>query len=217
MAHPNSKRARAAKAKRREARSASSASDPATQARRVERDRRRVQAQAQRQRQATIVRLRTYAAAGGLAALVLVGGWLAFRPGSEIEGVERPANRGAGHISDAAYADSAPTSGAHASQAPRCGVYPTPLPLELAVHGLEHGTVVLWYDQSDPNLGVELVITMARWDSHVIVSPSEDLDAPVVATAWNRRMRFSEVSSEVEEFVDVYRNRGPENIGCPIA
>jgi hypothetical protein len=84
------------------------------------------------------------------------------------------------------------------------------------VHALEHGTVVLWYDINKPDLGSELASLMANWESHVIVSPSSELDAPIVATAWNRRTQFSEVSTDVDAFIDTYRNRGPEKVPCDI-
>ena len=139
-----------------------------------------------------------------------------FGPSAELADVERPPDSGRGHVEAASYQDGSPTSGAHSAAAPRCGAYSSPLPRDLAVHGLEHGTVVLWYDTTNPNLGSELSALMATWGSHVIVSPSSELDAPIVATAWNRRMRFSEVSVEVEEFIDTYRNRGPEKVACDI-
>ena len=85
------------------------------------------------------------------------------------------------------------------------------------MHALEHGTVVLWYDINNPDLGSALAALMTNWDSHVIVSPSSELDAPIVATAWNRRMQFSEVSADVDAFIDTYRYRGPENVPCDIA
>jgi hypothetical protein len=150
-------------------------------------------------------------------AAVLFGGWLMFRPGPELAGVERPSDDGRGHVETATYRTGSPTSGAHNAGAPRCGAYSSPLAKDLAVHGLEHGTVVLWYDIANPNLGSELSSLMSGWESHVSVSPSSELDAPIVATAWNRSMRFSDVSPEVDAFIDTYRNRGPERVPCDIA
>jgi len=40
--------------------------------------------------------------------------------------------------------------------------------------------------------------------------PHPDIDAPVVATAWNRRKSFDQPGGDVREFVDTYRRRGPE-------
>ncbi|MFQ5557232.1 MAG: DUF3105 domain-containing protein, partial [Acidimicrobiales bacterium] len=101
-------------------------------------------------------------------------------------------------------------------RSPPCGVYSTPLDPSLAVHALEHETVVLWYDPARPEIGAELAALVGRWDSPVIVSPSDRIDEPIVATAWNRRKGYDEVTAEVEEFVDIYRRRGPENVPCEV-
>ncbi len=140
--------------------------------------------------------------------------WNELRPGPELAGVERPSYDGRGHRSGVSYASSTPTSGAHDSRSPSCGIYPTPLAPSQAVHALEHGVVVLWYDPSRPELLGDLADVANGWGSHVIVSPSDGLGAPVVATAWNRLKAYPDVVTEVEEFVETYRRRGPENVSC---
>jgi len=140
--------------------------------------------------------------------------WSEVRPATELAGVEHPADDGGGHRSGMTYASSTPTSGAHIAQSPLCRTYPTPLDLSLAVHALEHGVVVLWYDVARPELADALMEVADRWDSHVIVSPSAGLDDPVVATAWNRLKAYPGVVPEVGDFIDAYRNRGPETVDC---
>lgn len=216
MPHPNSKRAKAAKAKRKIARAEVDKSAPDYKEHLVQSEQRQADKLLQRRRKAAAKKRRTYSTYA-IAALVVIGGsWLLFRPGPELVGVERPQNDGRGHVANASFGDSTPTSGAHSASAPACGTYPSPLSLDLAVHALEHGTVVLWFDQASPNLASELEDVMAEWDSHVIVSPSADLEAPVVATAWNRRLEFSEAGQGVADFVDTYRKRGPESVRCDI-
>ncbi len=215
MPHPQSRKARAAKAKRKEERS--KPKDDHDAEKHAERERRRAEGRAARRHQERLGRLRLYGIVGALVAAVVIGGWLMFRPGPELAGVESPPSDGRGHLEGATYQTGSPTSGAHNAGAPRCGAYPSPLPKDLAVHSLEHGTVVLWYDISNPALGSELSLLMAGWESHVIVTPSSELDAPIVATAWNRRMRFNEVTAEVGAFIDAYRNRGPERVPCNIS
>jgi hypothetical protein len=82
------------------------------------------------------------------------------------------------------------------------------------VHALEHGAVVVWYrgDMAE-ELEEPLLDMLGRWDSHVIVSPNDDLDAPIVATAWNRLKEYTR-PADVVEFVETYRGRGPEDIPC---
>lgn len=215
MPHPNSKRAKAAKSKRVESRRATTADD-----RRVRSERRAAQ---QERRDITHLRRRraarawTVLAVGGL--LVIAGFvgyvlWGELRPGPELAGVERPPNEGRGHVTGARYASETPTSGPHSTQAPRCGTYTQPLDPSLAVHALEHGAVVLWYDSARPALAEDLTQSASEWDSHVIISPSNNLDDAVVATAWNRQKSYDEVTPEVTEFIDTYRQRGPEQVDC---
>jgi hypothetical protein len=215
--HPQSRQAKIAKAKRKQARTQSNANHPGNGPKQHEREQRRAEARAARRRKDRLGRLRSVGIVGVPVAVLLFGGWLMFGPSAELAGVERPPADGRGHVDAASYRDGSPTSGAHSGAAPGCNVYSSPLPKDLAVHGLEHGTVVLWYDINNPDLGSELSSLMANWESHVIVSPSSELDAPIVATAWNRRMQFSEVSADVDAFIETYRNRGPEKVPCDIA
>lgn len=216
MSHPKSRRAKAAKARRKTERAAVDKTAPEYKAHIAQSEQKQIDKQLQRQRKAAAKRTKTYVAVAVAVLLVVGVGWLLFRPGPELVGVERPSNDGRGHVSNASYADSTPTSGAHSASAPNCGTYPSPLDLDLAVHALEHGTVVLWFDQTNPALADELEDATTQWDSHVLITPSANLDAPVVATAWNRRMQFAEVDQGVTDFVDTYRKRGPESVRCDI-
>ena len=85
-----------------------------------------------------------------------------------------------------------PVGGPHNPRWLACDVYDEPVPLEAAVHSLEHGAV--WFAH-EPELArdeVERLEELAgRNREYVLVSPVEGLDAPVVAVAWG-------VSLEVE-------------------
>jgi hypothetical protein len=211
--HPNSKRAKAARAKRQRDKSDAPSSTEARVRDLSERETRRSNEAARKRRRSMARRIRTVASTSLVVVALLVGGWFVFRPGAELDGVERPRNEGRGHVDNAVFTSSTPTSGEHSSRAPTCGVYQRPLELELAVHALEHGTVVLWYDEDQPELAEGLIAATRRWDSHVIISPSSDLAAPIVATAWRRQMSYNS-SADVAEFVETYRNRGPERVSC---
>lgn len=145
------------------------------------------------------------------------GAWYLLGPDPEVAGVERLRSAGRDHVpaNQASYDAPAPTSGPHPASAPSCGPTSTPLDLGLAVHALEHGAVVVWYQ---PELGEELrqplLEILREWDSHWILSPNPDIDDPVVATAWNRRKVFDGAGDGVLEFVDTYRGRGPERVAC---
>lgn len=188
----------------------------AAEAKRERRFERQRRAAAARRREAVRRRIRRTAMA--VVAIVAVGAALVilFRPDPEVEGVVKPPNRGGGHTTGATYDTATPTSGRHNPSAPSCGLYGQSLPLDLAVHALEHGTVVVWHE---PGLDDDLLDAAAgvlrEWDSHWILGPNPGIDEPFVATAWNRRMSFDEPDATFREFVDTYRNRGPERVDCP--
>lgn len=173
----------------------------------------------QRSRRVRQARNATIGALGIVALGVLL--FVVFKPDPELAGVERPPNEGRTHVAQGqpvAYSTATPTSGTHSgSSSARCGVYSEPLPLELAVHALEHGAVIVWYSPDLADTERQNLATMVdRWDSHVIVSPNDGLTDPIVATAWNRLMRFDSAGEDVAEFIDVYRKRGPESVACDI-
>ena len=83
-----------------------------------------------------------------------------------------------------------------------------------AVHALEHGSVVIWYQPDLDDVG-ELRIIVNRFDDRVILSPNGQLDQPIVASAWNRLKAYQTIDPEIEDFIETYRGRGPENVRCP--
>lgn len=212
------KRKQPAKKKKSTAESAEKAA--AKKARRAERQRLEAEARAKAARKAKI--RQGALAAGGLALLAVAGFFVfsLFQASEEVAGVEKSASLGRDHLLQGEtfnYASAAPTSGTHAPNSPSCGVVGGDLPLELAVHALEHGVVVVWYRPDlQEQLLPELNSMITQWDSHVIVSPNSLITEPLVATAWNRLKRFDEFGPDVAEFVDVYRRRGPENVTCDI-
>jgi len=190
--------------------------DDAKRQRRMDRKAAEAEARRSAERRARLLRWVVLA----LALLVAGAGiWFLTRPGDEVEGVEKPPNRGRDHVTPGepiSYDSPTPTSGPHWSQAPRCGTFTQPLDLELAVHALEHGAVILWYQPDFPEDDLDALRDIARrWDSHVIVSPNEGIDGPVVATAWRRLKAYDGPGEDVAEFVDTYRRRGPESVDCP--
>ncbi|MEX2549695.1 MAG: DUF3105 domain-containing protein, partial [Nitriliruptoraceae bacterium] len=54
------------------------------------------------------------------------------------------------------------------------------------------------------------------YDSDVLVAPNPGLDAPIVATAWTRRMELETADPVLlEAFASAFRGRGPESVDCP--
>lgn len=195
-------------------RSKGRAADEAKLQRRHERKEREATA---RRRAARRRRIREFTFLAVLIVGVATAAWYFLRPDPEVAGVERLPSAGRDHVAggQATYDTPAPTSGAHPASVPSCGTTSAPLDPGLAVHALEHGAVVVWYQ---PALGEELrdplLEILRQWDSHWILSPNPDIDRPVVATAWNRRKAFDGAGDDVLEFVDTYRRRGPERVAC---
>ncbi len=156
------------------------------------------------------------------AGVVLVGaaGFVIFQKAvpPELPGVAQPTNDGRTHLAAgqaAVYASATPTSGSHSPNSARCGVLDTQVPAEFAVHSLEHGTVVIWYRpdlDGDTISGLREIVN--RFDDRVILSPNAQLDEPIVATAWNRLKAYDSVDPEIADFIETYRNRGPESLRC---
>lgn len=210
--HPQSKKAKVSKARRAATRATQDPDQSAAKQRaRLERQ---IEKRRQQERSARLRRIRSAVLGVVAVAVILGGGWLAFRPDPELAGVLRPTNRGGGHVANATYDSPTPTSGPHDARAPQCGTYREPLDPTLVVHGLEHGAVVLWYDADRPELADELVEATDEWDSHVIISANGGLDRPIVATAWGRLKAYDDIDPEITEFVRTYRQRGPEREAC---
>jgi hypothetical protein len=214
MPHPQSRRAKERKAKR--AKTRAHADVQAEERKRQERAERQEQQHRQQARRRRVGRTRNAVAGGLVVAGLAYGLWLLVRPDPELAGVTRPPYAGQGHVQGATYDSATPTSGPHDPRSPRCGIYREALDPALAVHGLEHGAVVLWYDASRPELVETLAEATRAFDSHVIIAPNARLDAPVVATAWNRLKAYEPDDAEITEFVDTYRQRGPEREPCDL-
>lgn len=181
--------------------------------RRFERQRREAAA---RRKDALRRRLRNLAVAAVLVVAVGASAFVVFRPDPEVDGVSKPPDRGRGHTAAATYDTATPTSGPHSPSAPPCGVASQGLALDLAVHALEHGAVVVWHRPDiDDDLRADALGVLQEWDSHWILSPNPGIDEPFVATAWNRLKTFDQPDESLREFVDTYRKRGPERVDCP--
>ncbi|WP_182526474.1 DUF3105 domain-containing protein [Nocardioides dongkuii] len=89
---------------------------------------------------------------------------------------------------DVTYETVPPAGGRHADVWLDCGTYDEPVRDENAVHDLEHGTVWITYR---PDLDDDDVATLEdALPQNGILSPYDDLPAPVVVTVWGRQLRL---------------------------
>ncbi|MBE9079787.1 DUF3105 domain-containing protein [Romeria aff. gracilis LEGE 07310] len=88
------------------------------------------------------------------------------------------------------------------------GVYDQEQPQEKLVHSLEHGNIVIYYDEP----GEETINEFSGpWDGIVVV-PKPGLGESIVLTAWTKKLAQPQFDPDAAaSFIDEYRGRGPEN------
>ncbi|MHB1164755.1 MAG: DUF3105 domain-containing protein [Candidatus Nanopelagicales bacterium] len=108
------------------------------------------------------------------------------------------------------YAQTPAVGGDHSATLQNCGVYPTPVGEENAVHSLEHGAVWITYQPALPADQVTAITDLAAGQTHILVSPYPGLPSPVVASAWGVQLPLdSAADPRLEQFVKTYQ-RGPQ-------
>jgi hypothetical protein len=126
-----------------------------------------------------------------------------------------PASEEPGHLPEGVpydYGTPFPTSGPHAPHHTMPGFYTEPQPPAELVHALEHGIVVIYYDQP----GEEVLEMLRSWTSHyasetegVIASPATGIGEQIVLTAWERRLALPRYEHEkAAAFIHALRGRG---------
>lgn len=113
------------------------------------------------------------------------------------------------------YGMSFPTSGPHDPVPTSPGFYDDPQQPEKLVHALEHGHVVVYYDEPGDAVMAQLEgwtrLFRGHWDGLVAV-PYRGLKRKVVLTAWRKRLDMEAFNAaDAVRFIDAYRGRGPEN------
>lgn len=103
-----------------------------------------------------------------------------------------------------------PVGGPHHPRWLACGVYDEPVPLEPAVHALEHGAVWFAYDPDLRRADVRRLAELAsRNPEYVLVAPVRGLDSRVVAVAWGASLEASSADDpRLEQFLQAYAGGG---------
>ncbi len=151
---------------------------------------------------------------GAIVAIVIAGG-TAQAQQDPLAGVKTLPDQGQQHENGPVdYGTSFPTSGSHSPTPVPPGFYADRPPAESLVHSLEHGNIVIYYDQpGDPAL-----VAMQGWAQQyqggldgVVVVRVRGIGPGVALTAWNKRLflpSFDETAAFA--FIDAFRGRGPE-------
>lgn len=108
-----------------------------------------------------------------------------------------------------------PTSGPHDPTSIKGGFFSKPQPFEKLVHSLEHGSIVIYYDNPAPPVMQQLktwgVKDTGNWFG-VIVTPLPGLGNSVILTAWNKLLRLDTFDPlQASAFIKRYCGKGPEN------
>ncbi|MBI3159369.1 MAG: DUF3105 domain-containing protein [Chloroflexi bacterium] len=167
----------------------------------------------------------------GILALVAVAAaawWGISSLNKPTTGVEQEPMESAQHVpvgTFVEYSTSPPTSGMHYDQALPAGFYDEnspemeiPYPYQFALHAMEHGYVIIWYNCANydglcEELKSQLRALLAEDGAKVIAFPWEDMTEPVVATSWTWMQRFETLDLDgLRQYVKENRShpRAPE-------
>ncbi len=157
----------------------------------------------------------------GLATLVIIGGGIFFLSKEdkrlETPGVgEEMAMEGANHVpqgSKIEYKSNPPHSGPHYAKTAHAGVYDEAPEDGYLVHSLEHGAVILWYDEKLSNEDIKILRDIfQKMPGKTIMTPRKGMDVAVGVTSWTRILKLEKIEEgEILNFYEANHNRGPEN------
>lgn len=109
------------------------------------------------------------------------------------------------------YQSNPPTSGTHNAVWSQAGIYTDNADVTQFLHSMEHGYVVLYYNNLSPQ-ELSALQNLQRGDSYkMIVAPFANMDAKVALVAWNRLQTCDGLNeAAIRSFVAQFRNQGPE-------
>ncbi|OOC56611.1 MULTISPECIES: DUF3105 domain-containing protein [Nocardiopsis] len=109
-----------------------------------------------------------------------------------------------------------PAGGPHYPVWQDCGVYGEPLRSEYVVHSMEHGAVWITYDPGLSEADVQILRSHYSPGDYLVISPAEDLPAPVVASAWGSQIRLEDPADPrlVEYLVEYVRGENTPEPGA---
>jgi hypothetical protein len=140
----------------------------------------------------------------------VVVGYFAYRAQANLPG-RVMADQGNLHIDSVTtpherYNSDPPTSGPHLPYIAPWGVHARPVPLELQVHNLEDGGVVVQYNCDCPALVAQLREIVAKYDRQVLLAPYPAMRSKIALTAWTRIDTMEEFDARrITRFIEAYR------------
>ncbi|HUR17833.1 MAG TPA: DUF3105 domain-containing protein [Acidimicrobiales bacterium] len=122
------------------------------------------------------------------------------------------------HVPPASYKVNPPAGGNHDPSAAPAGKYEqSQAPSDVkVVHSLEHGYVAIWHRPGLAEKDLDIIAKVFdRFEDDVLVVPRDTMPAGtnVAATAWGERLLCNNAEiGPLTDFVEKYRNEGPEKV-----
>lgn len=132
--------------------------------------------------------------------------------------VETKVDEGRSHLSPSetpVYKSNPPTSGTHHPVWHEAGIYDEPIDVTMEVHNLEHGYVIMHYNNISAEQVEQLGEIVRRDFRKLILAPFPSMTDKITLTAWNHIQVCTGVDGEaIQMFIDTFRDQGPET-GAP--
>ena len=136
--------------------------------------------------------------------------------------IEEHEDEGQEHVEDGTdiqYTTQPPSSGNHYGSPADAGFYDSAIPEEQAVHNLEHGQIVVWYNPSASQETIDAIQSVVDDEAIALLGvPYDNLPSgsDVGFSAWAATQTCADFSNDVlDEFRAAYQGKGPENVGIP--
>ena len=135
--------------------------------------------------------------------------------------VESPEELEAEHIDDGSvyeeYNSTPPTSGPHWQTPAAAGFFAETQPLSQVVHNLEHGQIVVYYQDLDDELSTQLEAYVGDSQGAILAHPApEGVDGQMVMTAWTQLQTCDQISSAaLDSFRKRFQGKAPEQLTPP--
>lgn len=128
---------------------------------------------------------------------------------------EKMEMEGANHVPEGTkieYKSNPPHSGPHYDRTAHSGIYDKAPADGYLVHSLEHGAVILWYNEKLSSGDIEkLREIFGKMGGKTIMTPRK-MDVPVALTSWTRILKLEKIDEKkILDFYEANYNRGPEN------
>lgn len=113
------------------------------------------------------------------------------------------------------YKSNPPTSGTHHPIWHDAGIYAEPVDVTMEVHNLEHGYVILHYNNISADEINQLAQIVRSDFRKLILAPYPGMSDKISLTAWNHKQSCTAVDkAAIQTFIDLFRDQGPE-FGAP--